>query len=427
MDKTKILVVEDNRILAVDIINSLSKLGCRVFEIIDSTEEAIKKVAQTHPNLVLMDISLSGEIDALQATHIIEKQFQIPVLYLTDWINKYTLCGHRLSQPFSYILTPLVEKDLHIAIKMALYKHQVENRCQETDHRLATIIESMGSAVVVADINGYIEIMNPLAEKLTGWKQQEVIGKELAKVIRLFDKATGEIIDDLPAQVMEAEDIINLPDNCALIAKDGTEILIGDNVAPIRDRAGNISGIVLVFQDISKRKQVEAHLLRNAFYDGLTGLPNRVLFLDRLRQTFERKKRRNNFNFGILFLDLDSFKSVNDQFGHAMGDDLLVSVARRLELCLRSGDTVARFGGDEFAVLLEDIKDVSDAVNVAKRIQESLQLKLDLSGHEIISSGSIGIALSANHHEEPSSILRDADTAMYRAKQAGKANYAVFS
>jgi diguanylate cyclase (GGDEF)-like protein/PAS domain S-box-containing protein len=337
------------------------------------------------------------------------------------------LYGHRLSKPFNYIFKPLVEKDLHIAVKMTLYKHQVENRCQESQQRLATILESMGSAVVVADTNGYLEMMNPLAETLTGWKEQEVIGKELGKVLKLFDKATGEIIDNLPAQVMKAGEIIHLPDNCTLVTKDGVEILIGDNVAPIRDRNGNISGIVLIFQDVTKRKQVEAHLLRNAFYDGLTGLPNRVLFLDRLRQTFERKKRRNNFNFGILFLDLDSFKSVNDRFGHAIGDDLLVAIAKRLELCLRSGDTVARFGGDEFAVLLEDIKDVSDAVNVAKRIQESLQLKLDLSGHEIINTASIGIALSANHHEEPSSLLRDADIAMYRAKQAGKANYAVFS
>jgi diguanylate cyclase (GGDEF)-like protein/PAS domain S-box-containing protein len=297
----------------------------------------------------------------------------------------------------------------------------------ETQQRLATILESMGSAVVVADTNGYLEMMNPLAETLTGWKEQEVIGKELDKVLKLFDKETGEIIDNLPAQVMKAGEVINLPDNCTLVTKDGVEILIGDNVAPIRDRNGDITGIVLIFQDVTKRKQVEAHLLRNAFYDSLTGLPNRVLFLDRLRQTFERKKRRNNFNFGILFLDLDSFKSVNDRFGHAMGDDLLVAIAKRLESCLRAGDTVARFGGDEFAVLLEDIKDVSDAVNVAKRIQEALKLKLELNGHEIINTASIGIALSGNHHEEPRSLLRDADVAMYRAKQAGKANYAVFS
>jgi CheY-like chemotaxis protein len=152
MDKIQILVVEDDQILINGIINSLDKLGYKVFEIIDSAEEAIKKVAQTHPHLVLMDIGLSDKIDALQATHIIEKQFQIPVLYLTDCIKKYTLCGHRLSKPFSYILTPLVEKDLDIAIKMALYKHQVENRCQAAEQRLATIFESMGNAVIVADL-----------------------------------------------------------------------------------------------------------------------------------------------------------------------------------------------------------------------------------------------------------------------------------
>jgi diguanylate cyclase (GGDEF)-like protein len=167
-------------------------------------------------------------------------------------------------------------------------------------------------------------------------------------------------------------------------------------------------------------------LVRNAFYDALTSLPNRVLFLDRLRQAFERGKRRNNYRFGLLFLDLDGFKNINDRFGHGMGDDLLVALAQRLELCVRSGDTVARFGGDEFAVLLEEIKGVSDATSIAKRIQEALKVPLHLNGQEFITTASIGIALSEDSHEEPSSMLRDADIAMYRAKQQGKANYAVF-
>jgi len=269
-------------------------------------------------------------------------------------------------------------------------------------------------------------MINPVAEALTGWRQDEAHGKDLAEVVSLIDKDMDEVIDNLATQAIQAGDVLKLPDNCTLLSKDGKKIPIGDCVAPIRDVDGNINGTVLVLQDITKRKQTEAQLLRNACYDALTALPNRVLFIDRLRQTIERSKRRNDDNFAVLFLDLDGFKGINDRFGHATGDDFLVAIARRLELCLRSGDTVARFGGDEFAVLLEDIKDVTDATNVAKRIQESLSVPLNLHGHQICPTASIGIALSGSGYEEPQNLLRDADIAMYRAKRQGKARYGVF-
>jgi diguanylate cyclase (GGDEF)-like protein/PAS domain S-box-containing protein len=309
---------------------------------------------------------------------------------------------------------------------MALYKHQIERKLQEEKQRLMAIVNSMGCGVVVTYTNGCIQMMNPVAEALSGWKQEEAFGKKLAEVLSLVDKDTGELLENLATEVMEKGAVLHLPENCTLITKDGKEISVGDSIAPIRDDDGNITGTVLVFQDITQRKQIEAQLLRNAFYDSLTALPNRVLFLDRLRQAIERSKRRNDYQFGVLFLDLDGFKGINDRFGHGIGDDFLVAIAQRLESCLRSGDTVARFGGDEFAVLLEDIKDVSDATNVAKRIQDTLKEALNLNGREIFTTASIGIALSGSVDDEPESLLRNADTAMYRAKQQGKARYGIF-
>ncbi|OUL29443.1 REC domain-containing diguanylate cyclase [Nostoc sp. T09] len=422
----KILVVEDEEILALDIRNSLQKLGYFVLEVTASGEEAIKKVAETNPHLVLIDICLAGEINGIEVVDIIQNHFQIPVLYLTEYSEDITFNKRRLSEPFSYILKPCAEKDLHFAVEMALYKHQMNKKYEEEKQRLTAIINSMGCAVVVTYANGSIQMMNPVAEALTGWRQDEAYGKDLGEVVTLIDKDMDEVIDNLASQAIQAGETLNLPDNCTLLAKDGTKVPIGDSVAPIRDVDGNINGAVLVLQDITKRKQNEARLLRNACHDALTALPNRVLFLDRLRQTIERSKRRNDYNFAVLFLDLDGFKAINDRFGHAIGDDFLVAIARRLESCLRSGDTVARFGGDEFAVLLEDIKDVTDATNVAKRIQESLSVPLILHGHQICPTASIGIALSSGSYEEPQNLLRDADIAMYRAKRQGKARYGVF-
>ncbi|WP_138497097.1 diguanylate cyclase domain-containing protein [Nostoc sp. PA-18-2419] len=421
----KILVVEDEKNLASNIRKSLQKLGYSVSDITESGEEAIKKVAETHPNLVLIDICLAVEINGIQLADIIQNNFHVPVVYLIDRYEYKILQKNQLSEPFTYIFKPLIESDLHFVIEMALHKHQSEKRLQEEKQRLTAIINSMGRGVIVTYANGCIQMMNPIAEILTGWKQSEAFGKNLVDVVSLVDKDVGEAIE-IVTHVIEAGEVLNLPENCTLINKDGKEIPIGDNVAPIRDRNGNITGAVLVFQDITQRKQTEAELLRNAFYDGLTELPNRVLFLDRLRQAIERGKRKSDYYFGVLFLDLDNFKEINDHFGHRVGDDFLIAIARRLESCLRSGDTVARFGGDEFTVLLEDIKDVNDATNVAKRIQDSLRLPLSLNGNQLCTTASIGIAWNCSNYEEPATLLHDADTAMYRAKRQGKASYAVF-
>ncbi|MBG1264469.1 diguanylate cyclase domain-containing protein [Nostoc commune] len=423
----KILVVEDEKILASNIRESLQKLGYSVSEITKSGEQAIKKVAETNPHLVLIDVCLAGEIDGVHVADIIQNHFQVPVVYLTESSEYKTLQKNQLSEPFSYIVKPFIESDLHLAIEMALYKHQTKKILNEEQQMLAAIINSIGCAVIVTYANGCIQMMNPIAELITGWKQSEALGKDLVEVLSLVDKDLGERIENLATYVIESGEIFNLPENCTLITKDGKEIAIGDNVAPIRDQNGNITGAVLVFQDITKRKQTEAQLMRNAFYDGLTELPNRVLFLDRLRQTIERGKRRNDYYFAVLFLDLDGFKEINDRFGHGIGDDFLVAIARRLESCLRGGDTVARFGGDEFTVLLDDIKGIADATNVAKRIQDSLRSPVNLNGYELSTTASIGITWNFINYEEPATLLRDADIAMYRAKRQGKGTYTIFS
>lgn len=180
-------------------------------------------------------------------------------------------------------------------------------------------------------------------------------------------------------------------------------------------------------QSIIHRKQSEELLRHNAFHDRLTNLPNRVLFMNRLADALKLKRRRKNYLFAVLFIDLDRFKLVNDSLGHMVGDQLLIAIARCLESCLRPKDTVARFGGDEFAILLKNIKDVNDAISVVRRIQEQLKLPFKLNGQEVFTSISVGIALNTIDYERPEDLLRDADTAMYQAKALGKARYEVFN
>jgi diguanylate cyclase (GGDEF)-like protein len=178
--------------------------------------------------------------------------------------------------------------------------------------------------------------------------------------------------------------------------------------------------------DITERKLAEEQLLHDAFHDSLTNLPNRALFTDLLGRSLGRAQRRADYRFAVLFIDLDRFKVVNDSLGHSVGDELLRAITRRIERCVRPGDTVARLGGDEFTILVDDIGNASDATRVADRIQRELTQPFNLSGHEVFTSASIGIALSASGYEEVDDLLRDADIAMYRAKALGKARYEVF-
>jgi diguanylate cyclase (GGDEF)-like protein len=179
--------------------------------------------------------------------------------------------------------------------------------------------------------------------------------------------------------------------------------------------------------EITERKRAEEQLQHDALHDVLTDLPNRTLWLDRLKHALERAKRHEGYLFAVLFLDLDRFKVVNDSLGHLIGDQTLIAFVHRLELCLRPGDTLARLGGDEFAILLDDIEDASKAIYTAKQIQKQLRSPFNLSGHEVFTSVSIGITLSTSGYAQPENLLRDAETAMYRVKGRGKACYEIFN
>ncbi|MGO9014852.1 MAG: EAL domain-containing protein [Dissulfurispiraceae bacterium] len=195
---------------------------------------------------------------------------------------------------------------------------------------------------------------------------------------------------------------------------------------PRFDAQKDITRVIHVVRDITERKKLENDLMHQALYDTLTNLPNRVLLLDRIQNLYDHQKRQKNLLFAVLFIDLDEFKKINDSLGHIIGDELLLSVARRLLEFTRPGDTTSRFGGDEFVILLDDLVSEEHAVNVAVRIHEAMLSGFNLNGREVFISASIGIALSDSAANKPEDLLRNADIAMYNAKTTGKARYSVF-
>ncbi len=211
-----------------------------------------------------------------------------------------------------------------------------------------------------------------------------------------------------------------------MLCREGTYRWVLSRGIAVRDADGKPHRVAGSMTDVSLRKAAEEKLLHEAIHDVLTGLPNRALFMDLLGRSVARSRRRKGYLFAVLFLDLDRFKIINDSLGHLVGDQLLVGIARRLEKCLRPEDTVARLGGDEFTVLLEDINDASDPTRVAERVHKELESPFHIAGHEVYTTVSIGIALSATGYDAPDQILRDADTAMYRAKALGRARHELF-
>ncbi|MBG1241690.1 GGDEF domain-containing response regulator [Nostoc sp. NZL] len=552
MNPVNILIVEDEIIVAMDIQNRLRKFGYTVLGLADSGEEAIKKAADDSLDLVLMDIHLKGKMDGVEAAQIIHNIFNVPIIYLTANADESTLDRAKVTEPFGYILKPFKEKELKFTIEITLSKHRTEKKLKQNEQWLTTVLKSIGDAVITSDASGTVTFMNPIAEVMTGWNYSDAFGKEATEVFNITHEKTRVIIESPITQVLQSGVTVGLPEQTILIARNGVEIPIDDSIAPIKDDNGNITGAVLVFQDITERKQIlealarrqqefkalvenapdiisrfnsqlryvyvnpaiekvtgisaeifigktnaelslpeefcricdrklqqvfqtkqetefecslaiasqtrhyhtrlvpelandgsvyfvlsiarnitalklaEAQLIYDAFHDILTGLPNRALFLERLERALMLAKRRTDYTFAVLFLDLDRFKVVNDSLGHMIGDQLLTALARRLENCLRSGDTVARLGGDEFTILLDDLNNINDVTGVVERIHEALTSAFQLSGYEVFTTVSIGITLSKGSYNHPEELLRDADIAMYRAKALGKARHEIF-
>ena len=432
MSQIRILIVEDEIIVATDIRMTLLSLGYDVLDIAASGEEAIQKAQELRPDLVLMDIHLQGAIDGVQAAEVIAANFSIPLLYLTAYADPGTLERAKLTEPMGYILKPFEERELYTTIEIALYKHQMEKQLRENHRWLTTVLTSIGDAVIASDLQGCITFMNPVAEALTGWQQEEAVNRPLEEIFTIFDETTRDAIASPLVQALQAGSIAYLLDGAMLLSKDGTETPIDDCATPIRDENGIIQGGVLVFRDITEKKQIQQQLIHNAFHDGLTGLPNRALFMDRLNHALDQVKRYSDQGFALLFLDIDRFKVINDSLGHGIGDKLLIAIAGRLERCLRANDTVARMGGDEFAVLLDYATDTATACRTAMRILEELSKPFALDEYEVFTAASIGIVTEINTYFENSAnpaedLIRNADIAMYRAKAQGKGRYEIFN
>ena len=311
------------------------------------------------------------------------------------------------------------------AIRNIIEREVARHELFAEKERAQVTLNSIGDAVLSTDIPGNVTYLNVVAEHMTGWSRKEAVGHPLSDVFQIIDGVTHKPSPNPMELAIRQNKTVGLSANCILVRRDGYECAIEDSAAPIHDRDGQVTGAVIVFHDVSMARAMVLEMSHLAQHDALTDLPNRLMLNDRLTQAISLARRNHN-QLAVLFLDLDGFKHINDSLGHSIGDKLLQSVAARLSACVRKSDTVSRQGGDEFVILLPEVTHAADAAVSAAKIIAELKKAHSIGEHSLHITVSIGISTYPDNGEDAETLIKNADTAMYHAKQGGRDNYQFF-
>jgi diguanylate cyclase (GGDEF)-like protein/PAS domain S-box-containing protein len=286
-------------------------------------------------------------------------------------------------------------------------------------------LDSIGDAVLSTDLDGRVTYLNLAAEKMTGWPNKAATGQPLGEVFRIIDGGTRQTARNPLALALKLNKAVGLTPDCILVRRDGHECAIEDSATPIHDRAGRLVGAVIVFRDVGAALETSRQMTHIALHDPLTGLPNRLLLIDRVTEAIALAERHKK-PLGVLFVDVDGFKAYNDAHGHAIGDRLLRATGDRLRGMLRQSDTVCRHGGDEFVAVLSELERAEDALLVARKLLRVAAEPNRIDSTEISLTVSIGISLYPRHGVTADALIANADAAMYVAKRAGPGGYRLF-
>ncbi|HVN80201.1 MAG TPA: EAL domain-containing protein [Terriglobia bacterium] len=418
-----VLVVDDNEMNRDMLRRRLERQGYTVGTAADG-EQALERIEKESWDLVLLDVTMPGlsGLDVLREIRSQKGPNELPVIMVTARQDSPDIVRALEQGANDYVTKPIDFPVALARIRTQLSRKQTENALRESEERYALAFRGANDGLWDWDLKSNEMHFSPRWKSMLGWEDHEIanIPEEWFRRVHPEDRVKLEetIASHLAGQTPHFER------EHRMLHKDGAYRWMLSRGLAVRDTAGTATRMAGSQTDITWGKTSDA----------LTGLPNRVLFLDRLDRSLQRSKRRKDFLFAVIFLDLDRFELVNDSLGHVIGDQLLIETAERLETSLRSIDTVARsgentaarVGGDEFILLLEDIKHISDAMRVAERISVELSKPFSMNGQEVVVTASMGIALSATGYDHPEDLLRDAGTAMNRAKSLGKARFEVF-
>lgn len=345
--------------------------------------------------------------------------------YIREGINQ-TFTGRRINILLSIAFSSAPDdlKSVMLTIMDITETKKAEAALRESEERYALAVRGAQDAIWDWDLKNDRVYYSPRWKRFLGYREDEVTDSPDEWLGRVHPDDAERLRSDINMHLQGLTP--HLENEHRVHHRDGSYRWVLARGVSVRDAGQVAHRMAGSLTDITARKITEERLLHDAMHDPLTNLPNRSFFLHQLHHTIERAKRRSQYLSAMLFLDLDRFKIVNDSLGHAIGDQLLIEVGQRLQSTLRMEDMIARFGGDEFAILLEDINSPSDAIRIAGRIQQDLSMPFSIQGHEIFTDASIGVALTSTGYDKPEEMLRDADTALYRAKAMGRGRHQVF-
>ena len=390
-----------------------------------SGQEALALLLLHAFDLVLLDIMMPA-LDGIAVLKMIRETFtatQLPVIMVSAKDDSDDIVGALSLGANDYVTKPIDFPIVFARIHAQLSRKKAEEALRESEERYALAMRGANDGLWDWDLRTNDMYFSPRWKEMLGCQESDIEDNVEAWLARVHPEDRERLETALRKHL--AGRTAHFEYEHRMLHQDGTYRWVLSRGLAVRDHTGNVTRMAGSQTDITERKVA----------DGLTGLPNRMLFMERLAHALERGKQHKDSLFAVLFLDLDRFKVINDSLGHVVGDQLLIALAHRLETSLRSSDTVARLGstptmarlgGDEFTILLDDINNVSDATCVAERLQQQLAAPFTIGGHEVFTTASMGIALSATGYDRPEDILRDAETAMYRAKNRGKACHEVF-
>jgi diguanylate cyclase (GGDEF)-like protein/PAS domain S-box-containing protein len=419
----KILLIENDPCAAEEIRAALAAAVDGSFDVewVRQLSEGLTRLNKRGIDAILLNLSLPDSHGIRTLDRLFVAAPDIPILVLGDDYNKAFAKQAVAHGAQDRLDSRSLPRALHDAIERKAF----EDTLYVERERALVALNSIGDAVVCTDIFAKITYLNLAAETMTGWRHEEATGRPFAEVFRIIDCATQETARDPMKMAVEQSATAGPSIDSVLIRRDGFESVIEDSAAPIHDRAGRVVGAVIVFHDVGAARDMSRRMAHAAQHDLVTNLPNRLLLNDRISQSISLARRQNR-PLAVIFLDLDRFKYINDSLGHATGDKLLQSVSKRLVAGLRSSDTVSRQGGDEFVILLSEINDPEYLAATARKILLLLNAPHSIGGRDLVIGGSVGISVYPEDGEDAEALIKNADTAMYRAKERGRNNFQFF-
>jgi diguanylate cyclase (GGDEF)-like protein/PAS domain S-box-containing protein len=428
----EVLLVEDNPGDARLLYEMFDEQGSSGTEltVARSMAEAEKYLAEHTVDIVLLDLGLPDVqgLEVVRRAHAAAPR--VPLVVLTG-LDDESLAAQALQEGAQdYLVKSQIDtygttRGLVRALRYSIERKLLEDALFVEKERAQVTLNSIGDAVACTDVSGNLTFLNHVGEKLTGWSWQEAAGRPMGEVFWILDGTNGEILPNPMHMALRRNRTAHASANSILVRRDGSEIPIEESVAPIHDREGQAAGAVIVFRDVSAARAMAVQITHSAEHDFLTGLPNRMLLNDRVRQAIALAPRHKK-HVAVLFLDLDGFKHINDSLGHPTGDKVLQSVAGRLMDCVRASDTVSRQGGDEFVVLLSEVAESEDVAITARRMLQAVAQPHLIDQHDLHVTTSIGVSVYPDDGLDADTLIKNADIAMYQAKENGRQSFQFF-